>query len=44
MLALNNTGFIFVEDVGEFITANNIRATVNVAFYGNNGMPLNVVV
>ena len=44
MLARNNTGSIFVEDVGEFLTANNIRATVNVAFYGNNGMPLNVVV
>ena len=44
MLARNNTGSIFVEDVGEFLTANNIRATVNVAFYGNNGMPLNVIV
>ena len=28
MLARNNTGSIFVEDVGEFLTANNIRATV----------------
>lgn len=44
MLALNNTGFIFVEDVGEFLTANNIRATANVAFYGNSGMALNVIV
>lgn len=44
MLALNNTGFIFVEDVGEFLTANNIRATANVAFYGNSGMTLNVIV
>ncbi len=37
MLARNNTGSIFVEDVGEFLTANNIRATANVAFYGNSG-------
>ena len=44
MLARNNTGSIFVEDVGEFLTANNIRATANVAFYGNSGMTLNVVV
>ena len=40
MLARNNTGSIFVEDVGEFLTANNIRATANVAFYGNSGMTL----
>ncbi|WP_288557296.1 DUF1828 domain-containing protein [uncultured Lactobacillus sp.] len=38
MLARNNTGSIFVEDVGEFLTVNNIRATANVAFYGNSGM------
>ena len=44
MLARNNTGSIFVEDVGEFLTANNIRATANVAFYGNSGMTLNVIV
>ncbi|ADQ59854.1 hypothetical protein LA2_09745 [Lactobacillus amylovorus GRL 1112] len=44
MLACNNTGSIFVEDVGEFLTANNIRATANVAFYGNSGMTLNVIV
>ena len=40
MLARNNTGSIFVEDVGECLTANNIRATANVAFYGNSGMTL----
>lgn len=40
MLARNNTGSIFVEDVGEFLTANNIRATANVAFYSNSGMTL----
>lgn len=44
MLARNNTGSIFVEDIGEFLTANNIRATANVAFYGNSGMTLNVIV
>lgn len=44
MLARNNTGSIFVEDVGEFLTVNNIRATANVAFYGNSGMALNVIV
>lgn len=44
MLARNNTGSIFVEDVGEFLTVNNIRATANVAFYGNSGMTLNVIV
>lgn len=44
MLARNNTGSIFVEDVGEFLTANNIRATANVAFYGNSGMSFNVIV
>ena len=44
MLARNNTGSIFVEDVGEFLTANNIRATANVAFYGNSGITLNVIV
>ena len=38
MLARNNTSPIFVEDVGDFLTANNIRATANVAFYGNSGM------
>lgn len=40
MLARNNTGSIFVEDVGEFLTANNIRATASIAFYGNSGMTL----
>lgn len=44
MLARNNTGSIFVEDVSEFLTANNIRATANVAFYGNSGMSFNVIV
>lgn len=34
MLARNNTGSIFVEDVGEFLTVNNIRATASIAFYG----------
>lgn len=38
MLARNNTSPIFVEDVGNFLTENNIRATANVAFYGNSGM------
>ncbi|MGN1272619.1 MAG: DUF1828 domain-containing protein [Lactobacillus sp.] len=38
MLAHNNTSSIFVEDVGNFLTANDIRATANVAFYGNSGM------
>lgn len=39
MLARNNTGSIFVEDVGEFLTANNIRATANVAFMVIAGWP-----
>ena len=43
MLARNNSS-IFVEDVGEFLTVNNIRATANVAFYGNSGITLNVIV
>lgn len=38
MLARNNTSPVFVEDVGEFLTENNIRATANVAFYGVSGM------
>lgn len=38
MLARNNTSPIFVEDVGNFLTMNDIRATANVAFYGTSGM------
>lgn len=38
MLARNNASSIFVEDVGNFLTINNIRATANVAFFGNSGM------
>lgn len=38
MLAHNNTSSIFVEDVGNFLTMNDIRATANVAFYGTSGM------
>lgn len=38
MLARNTTSNIFVEDVGDFLVNNNIRATANVAFYGNSGM------
>lgn len=38
MLARNNTASIFVEDVGNFLVANNIRATANIAFSGYSGM------
>lgn len=38
MLAKNTTQHIFVEDVGNFLLKNNIRATANIAFYGESGM------